>query len=96
MKNQTGSPAKSLYEKSVRLIAEIGAVVVSFFATGPLYSLSVNWVVGFAQKQYGHGWETLTEIFWFLVVSLSIYAFARATVATLITVGGFALWAKFF
>ncbi len=88
--------AQSLYEKSIRLIAEIAAIVVSFFATGPLYSMSVAWVVGFTQRQYGEGFEIIVEIFWFLIVGASTYAIARATVATLIIVGGTAIMVRIF
>ncbi len=96
MSTSTKKAAQSLYEKSVRLIAEIAAIVISFFASGPLYSMSVDWVVGFAQRQYGEGFDPLIEIFWFIIVGLSTYAFARATVATLIIVGGTAIMVRIF
>jgi len=96
MSNSTKNAAKGVYEKSVQSIANLSAVVAAFFATGPLYAVSINWVLDFASSQYGDGFEWAVQAFWFVVTALSTYALARATIATVITIGGFALASKIF
>lgn len=96
LRNTSNGTAQSLYEKSVRLLAEFSAIIVCFFATGPLYSITVGFIVSFTERQYGHGFVAVVQIFWFVVVGGTTYALARATVATLIMVGGTALLIRFF
>jgi len=96
MSSSTKNAAKGVYEKSVQSIASLSAVVAAFFATGPLYALSIGWVLEFTANQYGDGHEWLVQAFWFLVTALSTYALARATIATVITIGGFALASRIF
>ncbi|WP_262694684.1 hypothetical protein [Kordiimonas aquimaris] len=96
MSTATKNAGKGIYEKSIKSIANLSAIVAAFFATGPLYSLSIDWVLGFSTSQYGDQANWLVQAFWFVVVGLSTFALARATIATAITVGGFALAARIF
>ncbi len=96
MSTTNKTAAKGVYEKSVQSIANLSAVVAAFFATGPLYAVSIDWVLSFTANQYGDGFEWAVQAFWFLVTALSTYALARATIATVITIGGFALASKIF
>jgi uncharacterized membrane protein len=96
MSISTKDEAKGLFQKSVKLISELAAIVVSFFLTGPLFTFSVPFVSAFARDQYGEGIDGLVEIFWFVIIGLGTYAIARATVATLIMVGGTALMVRLF
>lgn len=96
MSSSTKNAAKGVYEKSVQSIANLSAIVAAFFATGPLYAVSIGWVLNFTSTQYGDGFEWVIQAFWFVVTALSTYALARATIATVITIGGFALASKIF
>jgi len=96
MSNTSKAAAKSLYESSVQLIANMSAVIVAFFATGPLYALSIDWVQGFSSEQYGADFEWPVKVFWFVVVGAITFGIARATVATAIAMGGLALGSKLF
>jgi len=96
MSNTSKAAARSLYEKSIQLIANISAVIVAFFATGPLYALTISGVQNFTAEQYGSGFEWLIRAFWFVVVGAITFGIARATVATAIAMGGLALAAKLF
>ena len=95
MTSTTKRSARSLYEKSIHLIANMSAVAAAFFATGPLYSFSIEWILNFSTKHYGSGMDWLVEAFWFVVVGAITYGIARATVATAIAMGGLALAARF-
>ena len=95
MSSTTKNSARSLYEKSIQLIANTAAIIAAFFATGPLYALSIDWVLSFSATQYGDGLSWLVEAFWFVVVGAITYGIARATVATAIAMGGLALAVRF-
>lgn len=88
--------ARSAFESSVLLLANVVAFAIAMLGTGPVYSWSVVWVRGFAVTQYGPDLAALIEVLWAVVVALTIFAFARASVATLITLGGLALAARMF
>jgi len=96
MSTASKNVGKGIYEKSIKSIANLSAIVAAFFATGPLYSLSIGWVLGFSTSQYGDEVNWVVQVFWFVVVALSTFAIARATIATAITIGGFALAARIF
>jgi|GEM_PF-1901089 len=96
MTRSTKDEARGLFQKSVKLLSELAAIVVAFFATGPLYSVTVSYVIVFTQRQYGNGFEIVVEIFWFFIIGTSTYAIARATVATLIMIGGTAIMIRLF
>lgn len=88
--------ARSAFESSVVLLANVLAFAVALLGTGPVYGWSVVWVRSVAVAQYGHDFAALIEVIWFGVVALIIFAFARASIATLITLGGLALAARMF
>lgn len=96
MSKTNKSEAKSLFQKSIQLISELAAIVGSFFLTGPAFSVSVPFILSFTRDQYGEGFEAFIEIFWFVIIGLSTYAVARATVAALIMVGGTAIMVRLF
>jgi len=96
MSNTPKAAARSMYEKSIQLIANVSAAIVAFFATGPLYTLTIRWVEEFSATQYGPDFEWAVKIFWFVVVGAITYGIARATVATAIAMGGLALASKLF
>jgi len=96
MSHRTNKTARSMYESSVHLIANVSAAMAAFFATGPLYALSIDWVLEFASTHYGDELIWPIRAFWFVVVGAITFGIARATVATAIAMGGLALGSKLF
>lgn len=96
MKNSLRNANTSNPKRPQNLLAMSLAVVMVFFTGGPAVSLTLPWVIRFSQKHYGYGWETLIEVFWFLIVILVIYALAKSLIATLVKLLGFSLWTRLF
>lgn len=88
--------ARSAFESSVLLLANVVAFAAALLGTGPVYSWSVGWVRAFAITQYGPDLAALIEVLWAVIVALTIFAFARATLATSLVMGGLVLAARMF
>lgn len=72
------------------------AVGAALFGTGPIHSASVDWVTDYATRQYGSGLEDPTSVVWFVLVAATTFFVARASIATLILMGGLAVAARVF
>ena len=72
------------------------AFAAAFLGTGPIYKVSVGPVRDFAVSQYGAALADITTLIWGVIVALTVFAFARASLATAITLGGLALAARLF
>ena len=94
--NTQKEAAKGVFTSSVSLLANVLAFAAAFFATGPIYKFSVGPVTNFAVSQYGAAMADITAILWAVIVALTVFAFARASLATAITLGGLALAARLF
>lgn len=97
MSTQTKNAAKSVFTSSVYLFANIAAIAAAFIGTGPIYDSSIGWIQDFTARQYGSS-ETIqpiVSVFWFAVVGLGTFAFARATIATALIMLGTAFAARF-
>lgn len=88
--------AKDVFTGSVALLANTLAFVVAVFLTGPLYSHSIGPVRSFLVSQYGSAFSDVATLFWGVVLAIIIFAFARASLATAITLGGLAIAARLF
>ena len=88
--------AKGTFTSSVALLANVLAFAAAMLGTGPAYSASIGWVRDFTAAQYGAAFSDLASLVWFVVVGLTVFAFARASLATTITLGGLALAARLF
>ncbi len=96
-KNKTQKEAaKGVFTSSAALLANVLAFALAFLGTGPIYKVSVGPVTNFAVSQYGAAMADITAIIWAVIVALSVFAFARATLATAIMLGALALAARFF
>lgn len=99
MQNQPQSQrdaAKSVFTSSVSLLANVLAFAAALLGTGPAYSASVGWIRDFTASQYGAAFSDLASLVWFAIVALTVFAFARASLATAITLGGLALASRLF
>ncbi len=94
-KNQKEA-AKGIFTSSAALLANVLAFAAAFLGTGPIYKVSVEPVTNFAVSQYGAAMADITAIIWAVIVALTVFAFARATIATSIMLGALALAARLF
>ena len=88
--------AKGVFTSSVALLANVLAFAAALLGTGPAYSASVGWVRDFTASQYGMAFSDFASLVWFAIVALTVFAFARASLATAITLGGLALATRLF
>lgn len=87
--------ARSIFMSSIKGLANTGAVAASFFMTPLLYAQSVDWIRAFTAKHYGHDLVGLTDLAWFALVALLTFFIARASMATLLVMGGLAIATRF-
>ncbi len=86
---------QSIFMSSMKGLANTGAVAATFFTTPIVYSASVDWIVNFAIKHYGAAWADLVNFAWFVLVACLAFFIARASLSTLLVMGGLAVATKF-
>ena len=92
-RRQTGA---NVFASSVEGIANITAIITTFLATPLVYDQSTDWVTAYTQNHYGYEVAELASFVWGILLSVLIFFLSRATIATAITVGGFAIGARIF
>lgn len=90
-KDKQREAGRSIFMSSVVGLANVLALVAAFFATGPIYTRTVGSVVDFTTAHYGPDFTDITVLAWGVVVALATFFIARASLATLLVVGGLAL-----
>ena len=93
--NNQSEAARSIFMSSVKGLANTGAVAAAFFLTPLLYGQSVGWIRDFTVRYYGHELAGLTDFVWFVLVALLTFFVARASMATLLVMGGLAVATRF-
>lgn len=95
-RNTHREAGRSVFTSSVTWLANFLAVGVAFLATPKVYGLTIVWVRRYTEANYGYGWTDLIEIVWFVIVAGGVFSFARASIATLVIMGGLAIAARVF
>ena len=93
--NNQSEAARSIFMSSVKGLANTGAVVATFFIAPLLYAQSVEWIRIVTARHYGPEWTDLSDIAWFVLVALLTFFVARASVSTLLVMGGLAVATRF-
>ena len=89
------TPTQSLFMSSVQGVANVIAVAVTYFLTPLCFNRTVGFVQKFTTSQYGSGLEDLVYWAWFVMVTLFLFYVSRATVGTMLVMGGLAIAARF-
>lgn len=89
------SAARSIFETSQRALAEIGAVIVTFFLTPIAYAHTSGWVQKYTAHYYGAEFLIPIDLAWMGIVGLTIYFSSRITVSTCLMMGGTAIVLRF-
>lgn len=95
-KSNNNGAARTIFESSQRALAEIGAVIVTFFLTPITYAHSSGWVRSYTAQYYGPEFLVPVDLAWMGIVVLSIYFSSRITVSTCLMMGGTALLLRLF
>jgi len=91
-----GQAGQSIFMGSIKGLANTAAVAVAFFATGPIHTRTADWITDYTAQNYGAGWSDLVSFIWFVIVALLAFFIARATLATLLVMGGLAIATRLF
>lgn len=82
---------QSIFMSSMKGLANTGAAIAAFLLTPWAYSESVGPVQAFTARAYGYGFEDLVAFGWFVLLALLTFFIARASLATLLVMGGLAI-----
>lgn len=98
MQNNSGnnSAARSIFETSQRALAELGAVIVTFFLTPIAYAHSSGWVRKYTAHYYGEEFIVPVDLAWMGIVVLTIFFSSRITVSTCLMMGSTTLLLRLF
>jgi len=87
--------AQDMAVSSTMWLVNIIAGGITFIATGPLYSKTESFVSDFAEAHYGSENVDLAMLAYGLILTLCIFFFSRATLATLFMMGLLAFIMRF-
>lgn len=94
-KNAQRGAAQSIFMSSIKGFANTAAVAVTFFTVPPLYGRTVEWVSEFTARHYGYEFTDLAGFAWFVIVACLVFFTARASISTLLVMGGIAVAVRF-
>lgn len=83
------------FMKSIQGLANVLALMTAFFATGPLYTSTVGWVIEFTVEHYGSGLSDIASMLWGVMCALLVFFIARASIGTALMFGAAALMMRF-
>ena len=93
---QHGQSSQSIFISSVKGLANILAVIITFLFTPKLYAWTIDWIIDYTSSNYGYGLEQVTSVVWGVCLALTIFFLSRATVSTSLVMGGLALASRMF
>lgn len=94
--NQQREAGQSIFLSSLTGLANVLAVIATFFGTGPLYSKTVDFIYRFAVTHYGYGIADFTTLIWGVLCAALIFFIARATISTALVMAGLSLAMRLF
>ncbi|MCK4946363.1 MAG: hypothetical protein KAS59_08890 [Alphaproteobacteria bacterium] len=87
---------KSIFMSSMIGLANVLAVIATFFGTAPLYTATQDWVYDFALSHYGQGSADFMKLIWGVLCAALIFFSARASISTALIFGALAVMIRFF
>lgn len=87
--------ARSVFMSSIEWLANIGAVVVTFFLTPIVYGYSMGWVAQFTRLYYGEELLGFVALTWGGIVVLFLFFIARMSLGTVLVMGGLTFAMRF-
>lgn len=94
--NKHQAAGRSVFMSSAHGLANTLAVVTTFLGAPPLYSKTIGFVHGYTIQHYGYGFEDLTAFAWGCVCACLVFFISRASLSTLIVMGGLAIASRVF
>lgn len=95
MSNTSKNAARSIFESSQRALAELGAVIVTFFLAPIAFAHTRGWVLEYTSNYYGSDFVVFIDVAWMGIVGAVIFFISRITVSTCLMMGGAAIVMRF-
>lgn len=95
MSNTSKNAARSIFESSQRALAELGAVIVTFFLAPIAFDHTQGWVLEYTSNYYGSDFVVFIGVAWMGIVGAVIFFISRITVSTCLMMGGAAIVMRF-
>ncbi|WP_022693139.1 hypothetical protein [Ponticaulis koreensis] len=86
--------AANVFSGSVKGLANVSAVAVTYLLTPLAYGSTAGWVKAYTGNHYGYEFADIATLFWGILLAAAIFFMSRATLATAITMGGLAIAAR--
>lgn len=86
---------RSIFMNSIHGLANTGAVVATFFSAPILFNVTEPWVRKFTNYYYGEELADPASFVWFVLMTLIIFFSARASLSTLLVMGGLAIAVRY-
>lgn len=87
--------SRSIFMSSMFWFANVAALVVTFFSVQPAFNATRGLIEHFTASQYGYEWVEPVMWFWWAAVAAILFFITRASLATLIVMGAFAIAVRF-
>lgn len=87
--------ARSVFMSSIEALANLGAVVVTFFLTPIAFNTTIGWVRQFTRTYYGEELMLFVEFGWMGAVGIFIFFITRMSFSTVLVMGGLAFAVRF-
>ena len=93
--NNQRAAASSIFMGSIQGLANTGAVAATFFLAPLFYSWSDPWIREFTALHYGGEYADPMSYLWFAISACLVFFTARASLSTLLVMGGLAVATRF-
>lgn len=86
---------QNFFMHSVRGLANILAFAVTYLTAIPIFNLTHPFAYAITSRQLGGEYHALSSFVWFVIVALTTFHVSRATLGTLLFMGGLGLALRF-
>lgn len=86
---------QNFFMQSVRGLANILAFAVTYLTALPLFNLTHPFAYSVISRQLGGEYHAFSSLVWFIIVALTTFHVSRATLGTLLFMGGLGFALRF-
>ena len=86
---------QNFFLQSIRELANILAFAVTYLTAVPLFNLTHPFAYAVISRQLGGEYHTFSSLVWFVIVALTTFHVSRATLGTLLFMGGLGFALRF-
>lgn len=80
--NKYKQAGQNVFMSSAHGLANMLAIIATFFGTPPVYSASKDWIQDFASSHYGDGYVDIATFAYGICLAATIFFISRMTIST--------------